>query len=39
MILHKIRQFINDRNYYLSTHAEEEMADDSLERRDVEMQF
>ena len=27
---------IIDRNYYLSSHAEEEMLDDDLERKDVE---
>ncbi len=34
--LQKIRQKIIDREYYLSSHAEEEMFDDSLERYDVE---
>ncbi len=34
--LQKIQQSITDRNYYLSSHAEEEMADDNLERKDVE---
>ncbi len=34
--LHKIRQIILDREYYLSSHAEEEMLDDELERRDIE---
>jgi hypothetical protein len=34
--LQKIRQSIIDRNYYLSSHAEEEMSDDDLERKDVE---
>jgi hypothetical protein len=34
--LQKIRQGIIDRNYYLSSHAEEEMLDDDLERKDVE---
>lgn len=32
----KIKQSIIDRNYYLSSHAEEEMLDDDLERKDVE---
>lgn len=32
----KIRQKIIDRDYYLSSHAEEEMLDDELERVDVE---
>lgn len=34
--LQKIRQKIIDRQYYLSSHAEEEMLDDDLERKDVE---
>ena len=34
--LQKIRQRIIDRNYYLSSHAEEEMLDDDLERKDAE---
>ncbi|NES25074.1 MAG: DUF4258 domain-containing protein [Symploca sp. SIO3E6] len=34
--LKKIRQKIIDRNYYLSSHAEEEMLDDELERTDLE---
>ena len=34
--LQKIRQKIIDREYYLSSHAEEEMLDDELERRDIE---
>ncbi len=34
--LQKIRQSIIDRNYYLSSHAEDEMLDDDLERRDIE---
>ncbi len=34
--LQKIRKNITDRNYYLSSHAEEEMSDDGLERKDVE---
>ncbi|MBC2693856.1 MAG: DUF4258 domain-containing protein [Desulfobacteraceae bacterium] len=33
--LHKIRQEIIDRNYYLSSHAEEEMLNDGLDRKDV----
>jgi hypothetical protein len=36
-ILQRIRQKIVDRDYYLSSHAEEEMHDDELERSDVEM--
>ena len=34
--IQKIRQKIVDRAYYLSSHAEEEMLDDRLERSDVE---
>jgi hypothetical protein len=34
--LQKIKQKIIDRNYYLSSHAEDEMLDDHLERIDVE---
>lgn len=34
--LQKIQQSIIDRNYYVSSHAEEEMIDDDLERKDVE---
>ena len=37
--LHKIRQKIIERNYYLSSHAEEEMLNDNLERKDIEMPF
>ncbi|MGO9112736.1 MAG: DUF4258 domain-containing protein [Thermoguttaceae bacterium] len=32
----KIRQKIRDRDYYLSSHAEEEMVADGFERADVE---
>ena len=35
-VLQKIRQKIIDREYYLSSHAEEEMWADSFERKDVE---
>ncbi len=35
-IIRRIRQKILDRNYYLSSHSEEEMLDDQLERFDVE---
>ena len=35
-IIERIRQKIRDRDYYLSSHAEEEMAEDSFERDDVE---
>ena len=34
--LQKIKQKIIDRSYYLSSHAEDEMLDDHLERSDVE---
>ena len=34
--LQRIQQSIIDRNYYMSSHAEEEMIDDDLERKDVE---
>ena len=34
--LQRIRQKIIDREYYLSSHAEEEMLDDELERNDIE---
>jgi hypothetical protein len=34
--LQKIQQCIIDRNYYLSSHAEEEMLDDGIERKDIE---
>ena len=35
-ILKKIRQRILNRDYYLSSHAEEEMLDDQLNRKDIE---
>lgn len=35
-ILQKIQQKIRERDYYLSSHAEDEMAADDLERTDVE---
>ena len=35
-IIQRIRQKIIDRSYYLSSHAEEEMLDDGLERIDIE---
>ena len=35
-ILSKIRQKVIGRDYYLSSHAEEEMAEGGLERRDIE---
>jgi hypothetical protein len=34
--IEKIRETIRNRNYYLSSHAEEEMAEDEFERVDVE---
>ncbi len=34
--IQKIRQRIVDRDYFMSSHAEEEMFDDDLERKDVE---
>ena len=34
--LQKIQQRIIDRDYLMSSHAEEEMVNDSLERRDIE---
>ncbi len=35
-VIHKIRQRIIDRDYYMSSHAEDEMLDDDLERKDIE---
>ena len=35
-LIGRIRQKTRDRQYYLSSHAEEEMAEDSFERPDVE---
>jgi hypothetical protein len=34
--IQQIRQMVVDRAYYLSSHAEDEMLDDRLEREDVE---
>jgi muramidase (phage lysozyme) len=34
--IEQIRQKIRNRDYYLSSHAEDEMVDDYLERQDVE---
>jgi hypothetical protein len=34
--LRKIRQRVIDRDYFISSHAEEEMLDDVLERKDIE---
>lgn len=35
-VIEKIRQKIRERDYFLSSHAEDEMAEDRLERIDVE---
>ncbi|OHB61778.1 MAG: hypothetical protein A2Y76_10075 [Planctomycetes bacterium RBG_13_60_9] len=35
-IIDRIREKIRSRDYYLSSHAEDEMADDGFERKDVE---
>lgn len=35
-LIDRIRQKIRTRDYYLSSHAEDEMVDDLLERKDVE---
>lgn len=35
-ILSKIRRKVIEHDYYLSSHAKEEMADDQLERKDIE---
>jgi uncharacterized protein YjhX (UPF0386 family) len=35
-VLNKIQQRVVDRDYYLSSHAEEEMMDDGFERADIE---
>jgi hypothetical protein len=35
-VIERIRQRIRDRDYYLSSHAEEEMAEDGFDRSDVE---
>ena len=35
-IIEKIRRKVRTRDYYLSSHAEEEMAEDRFERQDVE---
>ena len=34
--LQKIQQCIVDRNYFMSSHAEDEMLDDGLDRKDIE---
>ena len=35
-IIQKIQQRIIERDYYMSFHAEDEMLDDELERKDIE---
>ncbi|MGH8500103.1 MAG: DUF4258 domain-containing protein [Methylococcales bacterium] len=35
-VIKKIRQQVIDRDYFMSSHAEEEMLDDNLERKDIE---
>jgi len=35
-VIERIREKIRRREYYLSSHAEEEMAEDGLERKDLE---
>ena len=35
-VIHRIRRKIRERDYYLSSHAEEEMAADGFDRLDVE---
>ena len=35
-IIQRIRQKVIDREYYLTSHAEEEMLDDDLDRVDIE---
>ncbi len=35
-VLERIKQCIRERNYLISSHAEEEMAEDGFERHDVE---
>ncbi|MDP2682321.1 MAG: DUF4258 domain-containing protein [Deltaproteobacteria bacterium] len=34
--IQKIRQRISDKDYYISSHAEDEMLDDKIERVDIE---
>ncbi|KJU87185.1 hypothetical protein MBAV_000620 [Candidatus Magnetobacterium bavaricum] len=34
-VLQRIRQRVIDKDYYLSSHSEDEMLDDSLERKDI----
>ena len=35
-VIEKMRQLIRNRDYYLSSHAEEETAEDDFEREDIE---
>jgi len=35
-VIDRIREKIRSRDYYLSSHAEDEMAEDGFERKDVE---
>ncbi len=35
-VIKKIQQQVVNRDYFMSSHAEEEMLDDNLERKDVE---
>ena len=35
-VIERIRNKIRDREYYLSSHAEEEIAEDDFDRSDVE---
>lgn len=35
-VIERIRQKIRNRDYYLSSHAEDEMAEDNFEREDLE---
>jgi hypothetical protein len=35
-VIERIRGKVRDRDYFLSSHAEEEMADDAFDRSDVE---
>ncbi len=38
-VIERIREKIRARDYYLSAHAEEEIAEDGFERRDMENAF
>jgi hypothetical protein len=35
-LIERIRKKIREKDYYLSSHAEEEMVDDDFERNDIE---